>query len=269
MSNLKLIDQNGNDLTTNKGDDGKIVIMANGEKILTGSPITINGTVIDAIDGYLYSLTKIWQCSGYGEHKKPSQWLRLSTTQDLLTTLDQAVLNLALRDHRVGSQRENISHIHTVNGGIHRGTYGSIMVLLAYATWISSSFHLKVLSGWMATNMNVESSLELLEERGQVVPDGFDITIKEFTDKYNASCNVSVKTTEMYKKLIELGLINRGGLSFGAINVATNEALKFNILSNASVEMTYRVLDNDTKNITTAFVPSSSINMLIEMVKRS
>lgn len=78
-----------------------------------------------------FNLNALHKASGLGSAKKPSNWLRLDSTKELITELDQC------SDLRTAS-------VDTVVGSANPGTYAHELLAIAYASWISPSFHLQV-----------------------------------------------------------------------------------------------------------------------------
>lgn len=74
------------------------------------------------------SLNTLHQLSGKGSAKKPDNWLRLQSTQELITEITQ------FSDLRTAP-------LQVINGGVNRGTYAHELLAVSYAGWISPRFH--------------------------------------------------------------------------------------------------------------------------------
>ncbi|OOF56185.1 hypothetical protein BKK56_04185 [Rodentibacter genomosp. 2] len=96
----------------------------------------------------LFSLNDLHQASGGKDKHKPSNFVRLDTTQELITEINSENLQSAIK---------------VINGGKDRGTYVCEELVLAYATWISPKFHLVVLRAFLAMHRNEPKQLALPE----------------------------------------------------------------------------------------------------------
>lgn len=97
--------------------------------------ITILSKDIRVIDG-LYSLNDLHKASGNEAKYKPSNFVRLDQTQELIKEIDQGSdVSLALK---------------SIHGGIGRGTYVCEDLVYAYAMWISAKFSLIVIRAFKA-----------------------------------------------------------------------------------------------------------------------
>ncbi|OOF37448.1 bacteriocin [Rodentibacter rarus] len=95
----------------------------------------------------LYSLTDLHQASGSESKHKPSNFIRLDTTKDLVQEIEKDSNTKAVKVIR----------------GTHGGTYACEELVLAYATWISPKFHLVVLRAFLAMHRNEPKQLALPE----------------------------------------------------------------------------------------------------------
>ncbi|MFQ1023222.1 P22AR C-terminal domain-containing protein [Avibacterium paragallinarum] len=100
--------------------------------------LTILNTQIRTLNN-LYSLNDFHKASGGEEKNKPTRFMRLDQTKDLITEIKQEYG----RPDLVFS---------TIHGGINSGTYVCKELVIAYAAWISAAFHLKVIRAFMAVN---------------------------------------------------------------------------------------------------------------------
>ncbi|MDE8035776.1 KilA-N domain-containing protein [Actinobacillus equuli subsp. equuli] len=100
------------------------------------SNLTILSTSIRTFDN-LYSLTDLHRVSGGEEKHRPSHFLRLDQTKELISAIESENSNVQICTFKIirGSQG---------------GTYACEELALAYATWISPKFHLVVLRAFIA-----------------------------------------------------------------------------------------------------------------------
>lgn len=96
--------------------------------------LTILTTEIRQIDG-LYSLNDLHKAAGGKDKHRPAYFLRNEQTQALIEEIQCA-------QQRTASK--------TINGGHNRGTYVCRELIIAYAAWISASFHLKVIQVFLS-----------------------------------------------------------------------------------------------------------------------
>ena len=74
--------------------------------------------------------------SGGADKHKPANFVRLDTTQALIAEVQGSDVSLAIR---------------VVHGGRNNGTYACRELVIAYASWISAAFHLKVIHVFLAS----------------------------------------------------------------------------------------------------------------------
>ena len=77
-----------------------------------------------------FNLNALHKASGLGEEKAPAKWLRNKQTQDLIAEMTDGQICL--------------SPINSSKGGQSQGTFAHELLAIAYASWISPSFHLQV-----------------------------------------------------------------------------------------------------------------------------
>ena len=99
------------------------------------SNLTILKTSIRSY-GNLYSLNDLHKASGNAEKHRPSLFVRLDTTQDLISEIQKEVKSTDLI-------------FKTTGGRGLRGTYACEELVIAYAMWISPKFHLVVLRAFL------------------------------------------------------------------------------------------------------------------------
>lgn len=100
--------------------------------------LTILNTQIRTLDN-LYSLNDLHIASGGANKHRPSLFVRLDTTQDLINELQKDFQSTDLI-------------FKTTGGRGMRGTWVCFEIVIAYAAWISAEFHLKVIRAFMALN---------------------------------------------------------------------------------------------------------------------
>ena len=100
--------------------------------------IMILNRLIREFDG-LYCLNDLHKVSGNEKRHRPTEWLRLAQTIELIKELEN--------NSSMGfpTLKPNQQVIQIINGGNNRGTYACRELVLAYATWISPKFFLLVL----------------------------------------------------------------------------------------------------------------------------
>ena len=100
------------------------------------SNLIISQNAIRQIDN-LYSLNDLHKASGNAEKHRPSLFIRLDTTQDIISEIQKEVKSTDLI-------------FKTTGGRGLRGTYACEELVIAYAMWISPKFHLIVLRAFLA-----------------------------------------------------------------------------------------------------------------------
>lgn len=113
------------------------------------SNLIISQNAIRQIDN-LYSLNDLHKASGNAEKHRPSLFIRLDTTQDLISEIQKEVKSTDLI-------------FKTTGGRGLRGTYACEELVLSYAMWISPKFHLVVLRAFLAMHRNQPQQLALPE----------------------------------------------------------------------------------------------------------
>lgn len=98
----------------------------------------------------LFSLNDLHKASGGAEKHRPSLFIRLDTTQDLISEIQKEVKSTDLI-------------FKTTGGRGLRGTYACEELVLSYAMWISPQFHLVVLRAFMAMHRKQPQQLALPE----------------------------------------------------------------------------------------------------------
>ena len=98
----------------------------------------------------LFSLNDLHKASGGAEKHRPSLFIRLDTTQDLISEIQKEVKSTDLI-------------FKTTGGRGLRGTYACEELVLSYAMWISPKFHLIVLRAFLAMHRHQPQQLALPE----------------------------------------------------------------------------------------------------------
>ncbi len=92
-----------------------------------------------------YSLADLHKASGNLAKHKPSNFLRVEQTQELIKEIEQVSdVRLGETDHFSNMR----SAVKVINGGNNRGTYAVKEMVYAYAMWISAKFHLMVIRAY-------------------------------------------------------------------------------------------------------------------------
>ena len=110
------------------------------------SSLTIRKTTIRKFDN-LHSLNDLHFAAGGEAKHKPSNFIRLDTTVELIEAI------------KADSDSEPVKVIRGTNGG----TYVCEELVLSYAMWISPKFHLIVLRAFLAMHRNQPQQLALPE----------------------------------------------------------------------------------------------------------
>ena len=98
----------------------------------------------------LFSLNDLHKASGGAEKHRPSLFIRLDTTQDLISEIQKEVKSTDLIFKTTGGR------------GLRR-TYACEELVLSYAMWISPKFHLVVLRAFLAMHRKQPQQLALPE----------------------------------------------------------------------------------------------------------
>ncbi|HII3778150.1 TPA: KilA-N domain-containing protein, partial [Pasteurella multocida] len=107
------------------------------QKECTMSNLSILNKSIRVVDG-LYSLTDLHKASGNETKHKPTFFLRLDQTKDLIAEIEKE------------SKLQICNSVKVIHGGVNSGTYACEELVLSYAMWISPKFHLIVLRAFLA-----------------------------------------------------------------------------------------------------------------------
>lgn len=81
-----------------------------------------------------FNLNALHKASGLGEHKRPSKWLSIDPTKELISELiNQSPLEGLAQNP-----------INAIKGGANPGTFAHELLAISYAGWISPAFQLQV-----------------------------------------------------------------------------------------------------------------------------
>ena len=118
-------------------------------------PLVIGEFSIRQDEDGRYSLADLHKASGNLAKHKPSNFLRVEQTQELIKEIEQVSdVRLGETDHFSNMR----SAVKVINGGNNRGTYAVKEMVYAYAMWISAKFHLMVIRAYDAMVMQWQIS---------------------------------------------------------------------------------------------------------------
>jgi phage antirepressor YoqD-like protein len=107
--------------------------------------VTVVGVPLRTDEQGRYRLADLHAASGGDANDKPSNWLRMSKTVDLIDELD-----------RFSNMRSDHKSVNVVNGGPDSGTYVSEDLVVDYAMWISAAFKVKVIHAFKESRLRTE-----------------------------------------------------------------------------------------------------------------
>lgn len=113
-------------------------------------PLIIGNFSIRQDEDGRYSLADLHKASGNLAKHKPSNFLRVEQTQELIKEIEQ-VSDMSLGEKDQFSNTR--SAVKVIHGGNNRGTYAVKEMVYAYAMWISAKFHLMVIRAYDAMVM--------------------------------------------------------------------------------------------------------------------
>lgn len=123
--------------TNRKGFQGEESQSINKGTIMSNSTaLTIGATSVRQL-GDLYSLNDLHKASGGEDKHQPAKFVRLDQTQALIAAIENS-------PEVASSETARIPAVKTKEGR-GGGTYGCKELVIAYAAWISATFHLKVI----------------------------------------------------------------------------------------------------------------------------
>ena len=118
-------------------------------------PLVIGEFAIRQDDEGRYSLADLHKASGNLAKHKPSNFLRVEQTQELIKEIEQCSDISLCENNHFSNMR---SAVKVINGGNNRGTYAVKEMVYAYAMWISAKFHLMVIRAYDAMVMQWQIS---------------------------------------------------------------------------------------------------------------
>lgn len=101
---------------------------------------SISGIIISTDSEGRFNLNALHKASGEGESKEPNRWLRLASTQELITELGKVSTESELPPYLEVAQEL----IKVTKGGTAPGTFAHELLAIEYAGWISPKFRLRV-----------------------------------------------------------------------------------------------------------------------------
>lgn len=131
-------------------------------------PLVIGEFSIRQDEDGRYSLVDLHKASGNLAKHKPSNFLRVEQTQELINEIEQ------FSDVR--------SAVKVINGGNNRGTYAVKEMVYSYAMWISAKFHLMVIRAYDAMVMQTK-----VNSRQVITPEQKDTLHKIVDHKVNGN----------------------------------------------------------------------------------
>lgn len=131
-------------------------------------PLVIGDFSIRQDEEGRYSLADLHKASGNLAKHKPSNFLRVEQTQELINEIEQ------FSDMR--------SAVKVINGGNNRGTYAVKEMVYSYAMWISAKFHLMVIRAYDAMVMQTK-----VNSRQVITPEQKDTLHKIVDHKVNGN----------------------------------------------------------------------------------
>ncbi|MDE9519728.1 KilA-N domain-containing protein [Xenorhabdus bovienii] len=111
-------------MSTHNKESDKVNIANNNLPVIAGVEITTDS------EGR-FNLNALHKASNESDSKKPSEWLRLSSTKSLINELS-------------GNSHLGQEVIKSVRGGTSPGTFAHELLAVSYAGWISPAFQLQV-----------------------------------------------------------------------------------------------------------------------------
>ena len=101
--------------------------------------LEIRGRTIHADENGLVSLNDIWEAAGFSKNKRPNDWSRLATTQQLIEAV--LVRNTGKSRNWAKSDYRSTIYMHRGQGG---GTFVDVRLALAYAEYLHPKLALEV-----------------------------------------------------------------------------------------------------------------------------
>lgn len=142
-------------------------------------PLVVGDFSIRQDEDGRYSLADLHKASGNLAKHKPSNFLRVEQTQELIKEIEQVSdVRLGETDHSSDMR----SAVKVIHGGNNRGTYAVKEMVYAYAMWISAKFHLMVIRAYDAMVMQTK-----VNSRQVITPEQKDTLHKIVDHKVNGN----------------------------------------------------------------------------------
>lgn len=156
-------------------------------------PIVAGVTVTTDKEGR-FNLNALHKASGLGDHKKPSEWLRLKNTKELIDSL---------MNNQSGDSHSAQKVIKVNNGGTNQGTFAHELLAVSYAGWISPAFQLQVNQVFInyRTGKYSTSNVIPLETRLPEVSDNF-VAAKKITEAMGLEGNQAVLSANVITRKV-------------------------------------------------------------------
>jgi hypothetical protein len=99
------------------------------EAAKAATTLTFGGVTI-GVDGDMLFLTDMWKAAGSDDSKKPARWRALPGAQEFIEFIEESVIG-----------KSDNESFRTVRGGADQGTWAHWQLGMAYAKYLSPSFH--------------------------------------------------------------------------------------------------------------------------------
>lgn len=125
-SNLLAYEQAGASAVADEEDAYFAAALKEAAKATT---LTFGGVTI-GVDGDMLFLTDMWKAAGSDDSKKPARWRALPGAQEFIEFIEESVIG-----------KSDNESFRTVRGGADQGTWAHWQLGMAYAKYLSPSFH--------------------------------------------------------------------------------------------------------------------------------
>ncbi len=164
--------------------------------VIAGVEITI-----DAEDRR--NLNALHKASGLSGHKRPSKWLSLDTTKELIVEFES----------QSPSEGFGNSAISTIKGGRNSGTFAVEQLAVAYANWISAAFYLQVINTFLAYK---KGNLQ------PVIPQTYAQAMRIAADQAEENERLALQNTQQSQKIHYLENLFQSGETIAAFGKLLN-----------------------------------------------
>lgn len=157
------------------------------------SKLTILNTSIRTLNG-LYSLNDLHLISGNDPKHRPSLFIRLETTKDLINEISKEVRSTDLI-------------FKTLRGRNIQGTWACEELVLSYAMWISPKFHLVVLRAFLAMHKGEvkQQQLALPEPEKKYTFEFTEYELEQLAWLWFSHKRMNTQLADLYEPLNALG----------------------------------------------------------------